>query len=364
MSSQHWPAGPKVRASAGNGGRTTATKIEKGRQRESPGTVVQARRMEANQQFDAPAGVDGDEVVQTSSSLARREIDSKYRVTASYDSGRDSVPAQQRLLIPKGYTHRPVVPAEKYDVVSFAKAMNDDFAPRVQTLFKPEVEAALTAQKTGVYISWRLPDQKFDCQRVNDMSRCFCGHSLSGHEKYTGRSIRVPCAQPTCRCRAFEWIPSRPEDVGEFWYQRRRGFDPSSWRAKCRCKHSHEEHDAATSATYRRCLTTGCRCGSFESNFLCAACDKHWEEHQTFFENEEDRKRLGLPYGEAYLPFAEMPNLRNAALTGNETDDSVYTALLNGPSARPAIAAAPVGNHAVVPRNRTPAKMGFRPVYD
>lgn len=46
-----------------------------------------------------------------------------------------------------------------------------------------------------------------------------------------------------CACKAFQWIPSRPEDVGEFWHQRRRNFDPSTWRAKCRCKHTHEEHD-------------------------------------------------------------------------------------------------------------------------
>lgn len=25
--------------------------------------------------------------------------------------------------------------------------------------------------------------------------------------------------------------------------QRRRDFDPSTWRAKCKCKHTHEEHD-------------------------------------------------------------------------------------------------------------------------
>ena len=59
----------------------------------------------------------------------------------------------------------------------------------------------------------------------------------------TGKSVRVPCRQMGCSCKAFQWIPSRPEDVGEFWHQRRRNFDPSTWRAKCRCKHTHEEHD-------------------------------------------------------------------------------------------------------------------------
>ena len=48
-----------------------------------------------------------------------------------------------------GYTLRPVQEAKNYDVISFARAMNDDFGPRVQKLFEPEREAALDAQNTG-----------------------------------------------------------------------------------------------------------------------------------------------------------------------------------------------------------------------
>lgn len=44
---------------------------------------------------------------------------------------------------------RPVVAAENYDVVSFARTMNDDFAPKVKKLFDPERKAAIEAQKTG-----------------------------------------------------------------------------------------------------------------------------------------------------------------------------------------------------------------------
>ena len=58
-----------------------------------------------------------------------------------------------------------------------------------------------------------------------------------------GKSVMLPCKQGGCKCKGFSWIPSRPEEVGEFWFQRRRDFDPSTWTAKCRCKHSHEEHD-------------------------------------------------------------------------------------------------------------------------
>ena len=59
----------------------------------------------------------------------------------------------------------------------------------------------------------------------------------------TGKSAMLPCKEGGCKCKGFTWIPSRPEEVGEFWFQRRRDFDQSMWRAKCRCKHSHEEHD-------------------------------------------------------------------------------------------------------------------------
>lgn len=114
-------------------------------------------------------------------------------------------------------------------------------------------------------------------------------------------------------------------------------------------------------------LALGCCCSSFESNFLCAACDRRWEEHETFFETEETRRRGGRPYGEGttqgrgpcqhlssegqaerhahpppipsrpptphipclhcfpspgadYVPFAEMPALQDAILTNSELE--------------------------------------------
>ena len=39
----------------------------------------------------------------------------------------------------------------------------------------------------------------------------------------------------------------------------------------------------------------------FQSDFLCAACDKHWEEHDTFFETEKERKTKKLPFGSLYV---------------------------------------------------------------
>ena len=70
----------------------------------------------------------------------------------------------------------------------------------------------------------------------------------------------MQCKTGACGCKMFAFVPGRPEDVGEFWFQRRRDFDPSTWRAKCRCKHTHEEHDPNG---LRRCKFRGCSCAHF-----------------------------------------------------------------------------------------------------
>lgn len=66
--------------------------------------------------------------------------------------------------------------------------------------------------------------------------------------------------------------------------------------------------------------------------------------------------------GEMYIPFAEMPNLRNIALTGDEYDDTAYLALTQGEGSIPQ-SNRPVGNEAPVNFGGGP-KSGFKPVYD
>nr|XP_048276152.1 protein FAM221B isoform X3 [Myodes glareolus] len=181
---------------------------------------------------------------------------------------------------------------------------------------KPEPRVSKKEKRvSGLYIGWRCPHYLWDCFRIGDESRCFCGHLLREHQIIS--DLSVPCSVSQCRCLMFCFIPSRPEEVGEFWLKRRATFDPKAWRAQCRCKHTHEDH-AATGA--HPCRHRGCCCSSFESNFLCAACDRRWEEHETFFETEETRRRGGRPYGADYVPFAEMPALRDAILTNSELE--------------------------------------------
>ncbi|XP_069061764.1 protein FAM221B isoform X3 [Pleurodeles waltl] len=175
-----------------------------------------------------------------------------------------------------------------------------------------------------IYVGWRCPEYNWDCFRLGDESKCFCGHLLKQHQSYTGTSVKVPCAVQRCRCPAYSFIPSRPEEIGEMWLRKRKDFDISAWRAKCRCSHTHEEHRPLGG---HACRAKDCRCQFFESNFLCAACDRKWEAHQTYFETTEMRRKSKLPFGEDYFPFAEIPELRNIVMSGNAAGGSGYKSL-------------------------------------
>ena len=244
------------------------------------------------------------------------------------------VPSEQTIIGRRSYTARPIIPAKTAEVIDVARAMHrDQFASRLKKLFDPEREAALQAIETGLYIGWRCWGNDFDCIRVNTNSKCFCGHLLAEHASFDERRRKnSECRATGCACKQYAFIPSRPEDIGEWWLQKRPGYDVSSWRAKCRCKHTHEQHHPNGS---RKCKIKNCACFAFDSSFLCAACDKHWEEHETQFDDINSRREKGLPYGEEYLPFHELPQLRNIVLTGNEDDNTPYDALTSGQYAIP-----------------------------
>lgn len=239
------------------------------------------------------------------------------------------------------YTIKPIIPARKKELISVAKAMHREaFAPRVKKLFQRETNAAIDAVETGVYIGWRCPEFTWDCIRLDSASRCFCDHTLEKHEPFhkriTASSGKQPkrfikCLVTNCSCKSFNFVPQRPEDIGEWWLPKRPGFDGSAWRAKCRCKHTHVQHNPAS----KRCKITGCSCFRFESNFLCAACDRHLEEHETFFEDTKTRQEFGLPCGQHYLPFNELPDLRNICLSGEPEDSRRYEEIAFGPYSIP-----------------------------
>ena len=64
-----------------------------------------------------------------------------------------------------------------------------------------------------------------------------------------------------------------------------------------------------------------------------------------------------------YIPFAEMPNLRNIVLTGDEQDDRMYKALTQGEGSIPQTQR-PQGNDATVNFGGGGGSSGFKPVYD
>ncbi|XP_075441205.1 protein FAM221B, partial [Ascaphus truei] len=236
-----------------------------------------------------------------------------------------------------------------------ARATNAEyFKGKVKEIFQTETDAAVRALQTGLYIGWRCPEDIWDCIRVGQNSKCFCGHLLKEHKIYTGHGVSVRCLAEHCCCPSFIFIPSCPEEVGEMWLKRRIGFDSKNWRAKCRCKHSHEDHLPKGS---HRCRIGGCRCLSFESGFLCAACDRKWEAHQTYFETTELRKQGNLPYGEDYMPFTEMPHLQNAALRGCEEDPCEDLSQYGGRQALPP-SSHPVPRPSLGPCNMTHKKNG------
>jgi hypothetical protein len=162
-----------------------------------------------------------------------------------------------------------------------------------------EMEAAQAAIESGVYIVWRVPSSSEDCTRVGPNTRCFCGHDCKDHVL-----ARRSFSCQHCPCRNLHFIPKRPEEVGEWWLPRRKEFDIRTWRAMCKCKHSHEEHDA----NHFNCGR--CQCFSFESNFLCLVCDRHWEEHETLIESEAERRSMRRSVGEAFRPLATDPEIQ------------------------------------------------------
>jgi hypothetical protein len=116
-----------------------------------------------------------------------------------------------------------------------------------------------------------------------------------------------------CRCVAFaETNTFTVPDELSLCFLLLKGFNINTWRPKCRCKHSHNEH-APPGMPYQRCAAPGCGCGHFQSDFLCVVCDQHWEDHETVTETEAERKSSGKTIRSEYFPLAGVcPSPHNA----------------------------------------------------
>lgn len=162
--------------------------------------------------------------------------------------------------------------------------------------------------QSGLYGIWRNTSSGSDfCGRVGAAARCFCGHDYGDHPWGKGRrQLKPSCSK--CPCRGFSYIPRRPEEVGEYWLPRRRGFDVAIWQAKCKCGHSHVDHDPNNFGC--RC----CGCSDFHSAWECIACDGKWEDHETLWESEEERRLMHRPVGHAFMPLASTPAIQQMVL--------------------------------------------------
>eukprot|EP00404_Azadinium_spinosum_P049934 CAMPEP_0180746970 /NCGR_PEP_ID=MMETSP1038_2-20121128/29302_1 /TAXON_ID=632150 /ORGANISM="Azadinium spinosum, Strain 3D9" /LENGTH=364 /DNA_ID=CAMNT_0022780563 /DNA_START=101 /DNA_END=1192 /DNA_ORIENTATION=- len=196
--------------------------------------------------------------------------------------------------------------------------------PGAKKMMDAERAAAEEAMRTGLYGVWRNASSGHDfCGRIGPSSRCFCGHECSDHvwsKPAKGKKATLLPSCSKCSCTGFHYMPRRPEEVGEWWLPRRRGFDVRLWRAKCKCQHSHEDHDP----NHLGCRS--CGCSRFTSAWLCTGCEGKWEDHETLWETEEERRLQGLPVGQAFMPLASTPQIQQMVLgDGSEGSQRSYS---------------------------------------
>ena len=69
----------------------------------------------------------------------------------------------------------------------------------------------------------------------------------------------------------------------------------------------------------------------FISNFACLSCDGKWEEHVTLYEDEQLRKELGKPVGEAFYPLSDVPEIQQEFLRQLEEEAAKKASEVNDP---------------------------------
>ena len=166
---------------------------------------------------------------------------------------------------------------------------------------------ALEAVESGLYVTyWSVP-KKIECGRIGSLSLCFCGHGYPDHDiNVTKRKQSTKCGK--CKCKAFKYVPRRPEECGMWWLPRRKDFDMKSWKAKCKCGKAHDDHQPVP--PYRAKRGKG-SCSGFWCDFACISCDCRWEDHEMLYEFEHDRMMEGKKVGDDYVPLSMNKELQN-----------------------------------------------------
>merc|ERR1711908_149313 len=100
-----------------------------------------------------------------------------------------------------------------------------------------EFEHAQAAEMSGIYMTWKSESATEDCFRIGANSRCFCGCLFKDHNQVFGKKKFQTNCKNCANCKEFKFIPRRPEEVGQHWLPRRKGFDINTWRPSCKlCK--------------------------------------------------------------------------------------------------------------------------------
>lgn len=170
-----------------------------------------------------------------------------------------------------------------------------------------EFRHAKTSIQSGLYVTLYNQERQYECSRLGKFSRCFCNHLYAKHKlkkMKSGRFGKNPCQEEGCKCEHFKFMYRRPEEIGQYFLTRRKGFDVTMWRPLCRCKHPHAVHDPVKT----RC--SECACSKFVGNFACLSCDGKWEEHEVLYEDEDLRRELGKTAREDFYPMADVPEIQ------------------------------------------------------
>ena len=198
-------------------------------------------------------------------------------------------------------------------------------APGGRAMLDAEAQAAELAISSGLYvtcssreISKRDGKGASECARVGPSSLCFCSHDYTSHHFVSKKDPYPRCSQ--CDCSSFSYIPSRPEECGEWWLVRRKGFNINSWRAKCKCGHGHNDHNPKS----KRCSCKGCGCFIFQSAFACLVCDRSWEDHETLFETTIERAQQGKTHGESFRPLSDDPSIQKMVFSNSSVASSSH----------------------------------------
>ena len=186
---------------------------------------------------------------------------------------------------------------------------NNRMTKGTQGMMDNERLHAQEAIESGIYVNWSTISQggkSVDCFRIGSNSMCICGHGFPCHDKILNKKkFSNKCNK--CKCKGFKYIPVYPEEIGEYWIPFQKNFSYQTYKVKCKCKHTWNEHDGSG---YYNCKK--CGCGEFNSAFCCAVCNKFWQDHEMSWETEDERRMNGKPVREDFIPFNEMPEMYDA----------------------------------------------------